>query len=189
MNTPKTLAEQVAERVAPTIRAEIEAAGQPVTWETVTPVFQALIHHLGVVSPDEERAAIVAARKAWAEAEGLRTDTQLRDDLRLSASEWQTALRLKLIRPVPVPIPYRKREDADGTHSGDWYPAVALTEAQRAEIAEQTWVRATEAALRWNNMPLPKFRKEWRKRGLAPVDADPHPWFRPSDVLRLAPKR
>lgn len=183
----KTLAEQVAERVAPTIRAAFDAAGQPVTWETVLPVLQALKHQLGVLSPDEDRAAAIAAREAWAKAEGLRTDSEMRRDLRLSATEWQTALRLNLIRPVPVPVPYRMRGDIDDTHSGDWYPALDLTEAQRAEIAGNTLVRANEAAPRWG-MSLPRFRKEWRKRGLEPVREDPHPWFLLSDVLRLAPK-
>ena len=188
MNTSKTIAAQVAEIIAPTVRAAFDAAGQPITWETLSGLFLALKQELGVVSPDDERAAKRAAYADWVKTNNLRNDSQTKQALGLSGTEWQTALQRGLIRPVPVPEPYRYPGDADGTHSERWYPPLDLTDSQRAEIAENTLVRANEAASRWG-MSLQQFRHEWRPRGLVPVREDPHPWFRLRDVLDLAPKR
>ncbi len=179
--------EYVAGLVAPTIRAEFEKAGQPMTWETLWPMLQSLHRQLGVLSPSDEVAASSAARKAWVKAEGLRSDIEARSWLGLSGSEWRTALRLHLIVAVPVPEHVRFPGDTDGTHSGIWYRAIELTEEQRTLIAENTLVNAYEAAARWGMRPE-RFRKARSERGLTPVSEKPHPLYRLSDVLQLSPK-
>lgn len=187
MKPPESLAEQIATKIASIVRAEIEEAGMTVTWETVSPVLKALQTRLGV-SPLDKRTAAKALQAEWAAAEGLANDVETRSKLGLSQSEWETALKLKIIVPIPVP-PWARLsdEDADGSLLSErWYPTAPLGEEARNLIAENTLISTYEAASRWGMSPQ-KFRAARPGSGLVAVSEHPHPRYRLSDVNRLKP--